>query len=106
MSSELVPPAPSVASSGPPAATELAEEASTETLVVFYRPRRNAVARALALTLDGVTWDDHTAAELAGRPVSGVVRASVVGERAIVALSVSTKEGARPRQLVLVGTPS
>lgn len=55
---------------------------------------------------DATTWEDRSASELAGQPVDSVIRASVVGERATVAVSVHAKGRDKPAQIVLVGTPS
>lgn len=64
------------------------------------------VEQRILVSRDGTTWGDHAVTDLAGRPVKGVIRASVVGERAVVAVSVTAKDGDRPEQIVLVGTPS
>ncbi|HEX2701034.1 MAG TPA: hypothetical protein VHM89_12605 [Acidimicrobiales bacterium] len=79
---------------------------------VHLEPGRRAVSRPVDLeehilvSRDGRTWDDRTAAELTDRAVTGVLRASVVGDRAIVAVSVASEPGRRREQVVLVGTPS
>lgn len=58
------------------------------------------------LSRDGRTWDAVDVEDLAGRPVQGVIRTAVVGDRALVAVSVSPEGGGRREQVVLVGTPT
>lgn len=60
----------------------------------------------IVVSRDGATWDVLDAAELAGRPVRGIIRAAVAGDRALVTLSTTANDGSRPEQLVLVGTPT
>ena len=56
---------------------------------------------------DGAVWSDDAVNELAGRDVSGVLRVTIVGERAVVAATLPVPKGSQEpsRQLALVGTP-
>lgn len=64
-----------------------------------------AVEYRVLVSRDGVTWDDRSLTELAGQPVTNVLRTAVVGERAVVAVSVPG-DGPHHRQIDLVATPT
>jgi hypothetical protein len=67
---------------------------------------RGPVAPWIVVSRDGRTWDAFPVEDLVDEPVRNVVRASVVGERAVVAVSVGAQGPGRGRQVALVGTPS
>lgn len=67
---------------------------------------RGPAAAQVVVSRDGRTWDAVAVEDLVDEPVRNVVRASVVGERAVVAVSVGAEGPGRSRQVALVGTPS
>jgi hypothetical protein len=67
---------------------------------------RGPIAAQVVVSRDGRTWDAVAVEDLVDEPVRNVVRASVVGDRAVVAVSVGAEGPGRYRQVAMVGTPS
>ena len=60
----------------------------------------------ILVSRDGTTWQEYKVDDLAGRPVRNIIRATVVGDRVAVTVSVKPESGDGSAQVVLVGTPT